>query len=110
MSVEFYVWYRLDSKDLECALIDSIAVESAALKLIHELYFLKGISGRLLKREDEEMPTWMEHYAVQAYTASKHLSPSEFEAVVGDLVKRFWPTHFPKRHTERFDLIEMKQS
>jgi hypothetical protein len=110
MSTEFYIWYRVDSTDRERSLIDPVAIETAARKLIHELHFLNGVSGRLLKREDEDIPTWMEHYALQAQTSSKNLSPSEFEAVFGDLVMRFWPSHFPKRYTERFELIELKQS
>jgi hypothetical protein len=116
MTAEYYVWYRLDSKGLQnsdssSSLSDLNIIESAARILMHELISSTGLQGRLLKREDAGAHTWMEHYAFANPELSWiSLSPKKFEAALDDLERRWWPLHFPKRHTERFDLVEPKSS
>jgi hypothetical protein len=108
MSTEFFVWYRLDSmEDLDEAFR---VIETKANVLMAEFKLLTGMQGRLLKRSDDETHTWMEHYAFEGALDIKKLPTSEIETLFAGLELRLWPDHFPKRHTEQFDLIECLSS
>jgi len=105
MNAEYYVWYRLESEALGQHRIDPSSIECAAEELMQTLHAVHGVQGRLLARQDDVIPTWMEHYALPQ-SSSDTLSPKEFEHALGDLEQKLWPPHFPKRHTERFNLIK----
>jgi len=108
MSTEFFVWYRLDSMEGLDEVLRAIEIRASAM--MAEFKLLTGMHGRLLKRSDDETQTWMEHYVFEVCLDTKKLPTPEIEKLFAELELRLWPDHFPKRHTEQFDLIECTSS